>query len=200
MNQLPTLHNLMLWKLWNCSPTNLCPKCGKDQTNKHVLSNCSSPDALAQYTDRHNQVLELIAKWIVPQLKSSQTLYCDLRVPGARQACDLFNGFRPDLAIVSSTKIIVGELTVCHETNLQKSKDYKLQKYSQLAAAKASEFKRHEVQVHTIEVSTLGFVVVDPNFYKSVGLPNFDPPLLKEVVRSAISSSRSIFCNRGVVK
>src|SRR6267154_1706782 len=47
MSQLPTLHDL---KLWNCSSTNLCPGCGLDQTNKHVLSNCSSPDALAQYT------------------------------------------------------------------------------------------------------------------------------------------------------
>src|SRR6266516_2353160 len=196
MNQLPTLHNL---KLWNRSSTNLCTRCGGDQTNKHVLSNCSSPDALAQYTDRHNLILEIIVKWIVPQLKSDHTLYSDLRVPGARPVCDIFNGYRPDLAIVSSTKIVVGELIVCHETNLQRSRDYKLQKYSQLAAAKASEFKRHEVLVHTIEVSTLGFVVVDPNFCKSVGLSSFDPPLLKDVVRSAISSSRSIFCNRGVI-
>src|SRR6267154_1441044 len=66
MSQLPTLHNL---KLWNCSSTNLCPKCGVDQTNKHVLSNCSSPDALARYTYRHNRILELIARWIVPQLE-----------------------------------------------------------------------------------------------------------------------------------
>ena len=136
----------------------------------------------------------------MPQLKSSQILYCDLGVPGARPSCDLFNGFRPDLAVVSSTKIIDGELTVCHETNLQLSKDYKLQKYSQLAAARASEFKRHEVQVHTIEVSTLGFVVVDPNFCKSAGLANFDPPLIKNLARSAVLSSRSIFCNRGVKK
>ena len=123
MNQLPTLHNL---KLWNCSSTNLCPKCGLDQTNKHVLSNCSSHDALAQYTDRHNLILDLLARWVVPQLKSNQSLYCDLRVPGARPVCDLFKGFRPDLAIVSPTKIVVGELTVCHETNLQQSRDYKL--------------------------------------------------------------------------
>ena len=92
MNQLPTLHNL---KLWNCSTTNQCPRCGVDQTNKHVLSNCNSHDALARYTDRHNRILELIAKWIVPQLKSNQTLYCDLSVPGARPVCDLFNGVRP---------------------------------------------------------------------------------------------------------
>src|SRR6267154_2105157 len=113
MRQLPTLHNL---KLWNCSPTNLCPKCGVDQTNKHVLSNCSSPDALARYTDRHNRILELIARWIVPQLKSNQSLYCDLRVSGARSICDLFNSLRPDLAIVSPTKIVVGELTVMKPT------------------------------------------------------------------------------------
>src|SRR6266516_7481361 len=113
-NQLPTLHNL---KMWNCSKTSFCPSCGLDQTNKHVLSNCSFPDALARYTDRHNHILELIAKWIVPQLKSNYTLYCDLNVPGARPVCDLFIGFRPDLAIVSPTKIVVGELTVCHETN-----------------------------------------------------------------------------------
>src|SRR6267154_6113600 len=28
MSQLPTLHNL---RLWNCSPTHLCPSCGVDQ-------------------------------------------------------------------------------------------------------------------------------------------------------------------------
>src|SRR6266516_3078241 len=165
---LPTLPTL---KLWNRPPTNLCPKCGMDQTNKHVLSNCSSPDALAQYTDRHNQILELMAKWIVSQLKSNQSLYCDLRVPGARPVCDLFNGFRPDLAIVSSRKIVVGELTICHETNLQQSRDYKLQKYSNLEAARAGEFKSHAVLVHRIEVSTLGFVMAqpEPNFFKCGG-------------------------------
>src|SRR6266516_8191967 len=94
MNQLPTLHNL---KLLNRSNTSSCPKCGVDQTNKHVLSNCSFPVALSQYTDRHNRILEVITKWIVPQLKSNYTLYCDLNVPGARPVCDLFNGFRPDL-------------------------------------------------------------------------------------------------------
>ena len=193
MSQLPTLHNL---KLWNCSPTNLCPKCGLDQTNKHVLSNCNSPDALARYTDRHNHVLELMVKWIVPQLKSNQSLYCDLRVPGAHQICDLFNGFRPDLAIVSPSKIVVGELTVCHETNLHQSRDYKLRKYSNLEAARAGEFKRHAVRVHTIEVSTLGFVVAEPDFFKNGGIPNFDPTLVKALSKTAILASRSIYCNR----
>src|SRR6266516_4005472 len=176
MSQLPTFHNL---KIWNCSSTNQCPKCGEDQTNKHVLSNCGSHDALVRYTNRHNHILEIIAKWIVPQLKTNQTLYCDLSVLGARSVCDLFNGVRPDLAIVSPVKIVVGELTICHETNLVKSRDCKLQKYSNIEAARSSEFCRRPVKVHTIEVSTLGLVVAEPDFFKSAGLSLFDHRIIK---------------------
>src|SRR6266516_3033595 len=193
MSQLPTLHNL---KIWNCSSSNQCPKCGEDQTNKHVLSNCSSQDALARYTDRHNRILGIIANWIVPQLKTNQTLYCDLSVPGARAVCDLFNGVRPDLAVVSPHRIVVGELTVCHETNLIKSRDYKLQKYSNLEAARASEFSRRPVKVYTIEVSTLGLVVAEPDFFKNSGILPFDPQIIKELAKLAVKLSKSIYHNK----
>src|SRR6266516_3820702 len=193
MCQLATLHNL---KIWNCATSNLCPNCGVDQTNKHVLSNCSSPDALARYTNRHNTILDIIAKWIVPKMKPNHSLFCDLRVPGSRQVCDLFNGPRPDLAIVSSSSIVIGELTVCHETNMLHSREYKLDKYSNLESAKSSEFRDRKVLVHTIEVSTLGFVVAEPNFFKFGGIPNFDPPLIKELGKAAVLASRDIFANR----
>jgi len=193
MNQLPTLHNL---KLWNCSPTNLCPSCGLDQTNKHVLSNCNSPDALARYTNRHNTILEIIAKWIVPKLKNNQSLYCDLSVPGAYHVCDLFNGPRPDLAIVSPSMIVVGELTICHETNMQKSRDYKLNKYSNLENARANEFRSRRVWIHKVEVSTLDFVVAEPNFFKHGEIPVFDPTMIMALSKAAILASRSIYCNR----
>ena len=193
MSQLPTLHNL---KIWNCSSTNQCPKCGGDQTNKHVLSNCSSHDALMRYTDRHNRILEIIARWIVPQLKTDQTLYCDLSVPGARTVCDLFNGVRPDLAVVSPQRIVVGELTICHETNLIKSRDYKLNKYSKIETARSSEFCRRPVKVHTIEVSTLGLVVAEPDFFKNSGLPSFDPLIIKELAKAALALSKSIYHNK----
>jgi len=193
MSQLPTLHNL---KLWNCSSTNLCPSCGTDQTNKHVLSNCSSPEMLARYTDRHNNILELIAKWIAPQLKNNQSLYCDLSVPGAHQICDLFNGPRPDLAIVSPFKVVIGQLTVCHETNMMRSREYKMQKYSNLGAARSTEFRSRAFSVHTMEVSTLGFVVAEPSFFTNAGIHCFDPIILKALSKSAILASRSIYCNR----
>ena len=100
------------------------------------------------------------------------------------------------MAILSPTKIVVDELTVCHETNLQQSRDYKLQKYANLEAVRASEFRSRSVLVHTIEVSTLGFVVAEPNFFRNVGIQNFDTNLLKDLSRMALLASRSIYCNR----
>jgi len=94
-------------------------------------------------------------------------------VPGGLPVCDLFNGFRPDLAIVSPKKIVIGELTVCHETNLIKSRDYKLQKYLNLEAAISSGFSGRSVQVHTLEISTLGFVVAEPDFFKKWRVKKF---------------------------
>ena len=91
---------------------------------------------------------------------------------------------------------MIGELTVCHETNLERSRDYKLQKYSNLEAARTVEFRNRRVEVHTIEVSTLGFVVAEPNFFKQAGIPPLDHLLLKELARSAVLASRSIYCNR----
>ena len=130
-------------------------------------------------------------------MKPNQSLFCDLRVPGARQVCDLFNGPRPDLAIVSSTSMVIGELTVCHETNMQHSREYKLKKYSNLESAKSSEFRDRRVLVHTIEVSTLGFVVAEPNFFKLGGISCFDPSLIKELGKAAVLASRDIFVNTG---
>src|SRR6266516_2298415 len=130
------------------------------------------------------------------KLKCSHFLYCDLGVPGARSVCDLFIGFRPDLAIVSPTKIVIGELTVCHETNLIKSWDYKLQKYSKLDTAIASDLSRHTVLVNTIEISTLGFVVAEPNFFKNGGIPVFDPPLVKDLAKAATLASKAIYDSR----
>src|SRR6266516_7490442 len=130
------------------------------------------------------------------KLKCSHFLYCDLGVPGARSVCDLFIGFRPDLAIVSPTKIVVGELTICHETNLIKSWDYKLQKYANLEAAVSSEFSRRTVLVNTIEISTLGFVIAEPDFFKNGEIPNFDLPIIKDLSKTAVLASKSIYDSR----
>src|SRR6267154_2736630 len=137
-----------------------------------------------------------MAKWILTHIEGTKSLYCDLRVPGARQVCDLFNGPRPDLAIVFPSRIVAGELTVLHETSLRDSRDYKLNKYSNLEASRSSAFKHNSVSVHTLEVSTLGFVAAEPNFFKIGGIPPFDQPLLQELTKVAVLASRSTYCNR----
>ena len=100
------------------------------------------------------------------------------------------------IIIVFPSNIVVGELTVCRETNLQSSRDFKLNKYANLSAAKSSAFKHYTLSVHTIEVSTLGFVVAEPDFFKRGGLPKFNNFLLSELSRTAILASRDIYCNR----
>ena len=192
-NQLPTLKNL---KIWGCSNTDICPLCGLTQTNKHVLSNCSAPEALARYLGRHNKILRLLADWIKPKLGGDWTLYCDLAIAGARHVSDLFIGSRPDLAIVNSTKILICELTVCHETNLESSRQFKLNKYSNISSAKSSLVKNHLVKVFTIEVTSLGFVAIDQNFLTEASLPRFNKPFLEDVTRTVIMSTHDIYAKR----
>ena len=44
---------------------------------------------------------------------------------------DLFQNFRPDIAVLKNNMITILELIVCHELNLTKSKkQYKVSKYS----------------------------------------------------------------------
>ena len=192
MNQLPTLSNL---KLWGCSPTDCCPLCGLNQTNKHVVSNCSAPEVLARYLDRHNKILRLLANWIKPKLRG-ETLFCDLTIAGARHVSDLFVGVRPDLAVVNPSRIVVCEVTVCHETNLESSRLYTLNKYANKAAKKSFLVKNHLVKVYSLEVSTLGFISYDPNFLKEVSLPNFDRSFLTDITKTAVMATHDIYANR----
>ena len=189
MNQLPTLKNL---KLWGCSNCDLCSKCGRCQSNKHVLSHCSSPEALARYFDRHNKILKLIGNWIKPKMNSTANVYYDLTIPGTRHISDLFNGVRPDLAIVNSSRIDICELTVCHETNLESSRKYKLNKYSNISSRRSCLVENHTVNVYTIEISVLGFVIVDPNFLQQRGLASFSNALLTEITKTAVLASHDI--------
>ena len=39
---------------------------------------------------------------------------------------------RPDIALVDGSKIVILELTVCHESNLEKSKLFKFEKYTKI--------------------------------------------------------------------
>ena len=94
-------------------------------TNKHVLSNCSCPTALHRYTVRNNAVLSLLIAWLRSNISCQQRLYADLVEVNVLPVDDLFRGYRPDIAVACADFIYVLELTVCHETNMIHSHDYK---------------------------------------------------------------------------
>ena len=72
-SQLPTLANLVRW---GKKSSNLCPLCNTTQTNKHVLSNCSNPDVLDRYLERHNNILALLGNWFKSNLKKRFRTLC----------------------------------------------------------------------------------------------------------------------------
>ena len=73
--QLPTAKNL---KRWGKTSDSSCPLCTREQTNKHVLSNCSATAALERYKTRHDNVLLILAEWISSVTKPGQSIYVDI--------------------------------------------------------------------------------------------------------------------------
>ena len=101
-----------------------------------MFSNCDSSIALNRYTQRHDAILYAIADWIYNSKLTCQSLYVDINNPKFKPISDLFdNEFRPDLVILQNNFVTVLELTVCHETNMVKSKLYKLNKYCNISKA-----------------------------------------------------------------
>jgi hypothetical protein len=194
--QLPTLANLAKWKRVT-DP--FCPLCNQSspQTNKHVLSNCSSPTALSRYTDRHNAVLEAIAEWIHEGKPADQSLHADLPSSKFLPISDLFEKeVRPDLALANNSSITIVELTVCHETNLLKSKEFKMNKYKNIMKSVRIKFPPPSIHLFTIEVSTLGFVADTSELVKIIKMPKMPKTLQNKIAYIALEKSYSIYCSR----
>ena len=107
-SQLPTLANLVRW---GRASSNLCPLCGAVQSNKHVLSNCSHPDALLKFTSRHNKILDLLAAWFSSKLNSKSALFVDLPVQNINKLLTIFSSVRPDLVIVKEKSALIVKLS-----------------------------------------------------------------------------------------
>ena len=195
-SQLPTLANL---KRWGRSVDDKCPLCSNIQTNKHVLSNCGSKAALSRYTERHNNVLGLLAKWINDRISKTHKLYVDLPYSNFLQQQDLFSNLRPDLAVVTNNKIVVLELTICHETNLESSKSFKINKYKHLKENVTERFKHLNLSVCTCELSVLGVLSIDDSFFNDVGISKFDNSFLTELSMTVINLSFDIYNQRHIL-
>ena len=192
---LPTAANLKRWNRVQDATCSLCAS-GKVQTNKHVLSNCGSPTALRRYTVRHNEMLCLIINWLRSCLTSEQLIYGDLPESNILPVSDLFNCYRPDIAIADNNSICTLELTVCHETNLISSRDYKRNKYKNIADNGSTLVGNRKIIPHTIEISTLGFISNISDFCKAVRIPQMSVSLKRDIVATVLKSSFQIYCNR----
>jgi len=191
---LPTASNLAKWGRLQDPVCSLC-KMGVNQTNLHVLSNCSASAALARYTARHNDILQLIVNWLKSVLTKDQILFCDLP-EYAFPISELFTSKRPDIAISDNTSLITLELTVCHESNMITSKQYKLDKYQCLADCRVHKERHKSLKNYTVEVSTLGFLSSTANFSKACKVPEMSKSLKQEIIRTVLNSSYKIYCNR----
>ena len=194
--QLPTASNLARWKKI-LDPS--CPLCQKRQTNKHVLSNCGSLSALERYKQRHDKVLTILAEWMRRNIKPNHTIHVDLEAfEGYRPLSELFTSKRPDIAILSANRIDTLELTVCHETNMLKSKPYKQSKYENLKQDLKSTYKNCRLINHTAEVSTLGIMSDFSSFANQTLMASLPDNINTNIILSVISSSFVIYCNRNL--
>ena len=188
---LPTASNLFRWKIATSPTCTLCMN--KPQSNAHVLSNCSAPKALERYTLRHNAILSILACWITSTKSKDQQLFADLPLSTCSQIADIFlTCVRPDLVLVDE-KIHVLELTVCHENNLAKSRQYKQNKYSNISDHLDSKFVNYEVELFTIEVSVLGFISDISDFCADAKLSQMPDYIKTEISKSAINNSYNIY-------
>ena len=107
---LPTNSNLAKWNQTTSSVCSLCS--APNQTNKHVLSNCSA--ALDRYTIRHNNILLLLAQWIQGTKPSDSTLCVDIDGATAFQPIEqvFLSVIRPDLVLFDASRVAVLELTI----------------------------------------------------------------------------------------
>ena len=140
--------------------------CGNIQTLAHVLSNCTVALDQGRLTWRHDSVLRSLIELIRPVLEEGFTLYSDLsgfRAPhgGVIPPDILVTNLKPDLFIVNllTNEIVFFELTCPWDSNVQRSHDYKEEKYAPLVADLSRDFK---VYNYSVEISARG-QITKPN-------------------------------------
>ena len=149
---------------------------------------------------RHDEIVKLLCNWIKAQAGSSIQLIAD--VVGCNQVVlqEIFQKFRPDVVLLYPDRSIsIWELTICHETNIEKSRAYKREKYSSLADDLMPKYKGFRLTLNTIEVTSLGLMSDKLSFNLSSSLKSPPVSLLLDITRSVISNSYNIYRNRNFV-
>ena len=87
------------------------------------------------------------------------------------------------------------ELTVCHELNLLKSKQYKIDKYKNLVSDLRSSVNFTKLKLFTLEVSTLGFSD-SSELTDYLNISKLSVEIKKEVINTVLNYSYWIYCHR----
>src|SRR6266536_1930078 len=106
----------------------------------------------------------------------------------------------PGIAIKSESCIDTLELTVCHESNIIKSKDFKSAKYTNLNRDLLPKYSNLKLNNYTIEVTTLGIISDISKFTKNNLMNPMHDNIKLLIFNSTISSSYAIYCNRNTLE
>ena len=140
---------------------------------------------------------QLLAEWLLSAKSADQSLYADIPSEKWNSVDKIFQSTcRPDLVLVDKLNISILELTICRETNLEKSKQYKLSKYQNIHDHIQPHLRNYSVKTFTIEVSTLGFISNYRDFIKSMNLPKLSKSIMHTIIQSVLKSSHNIYCFR----
>ena len=110
--------------------------------------------AEGRYTWRHDSILYTLLQYLCQLKNYGFNIYGDLE--GYCKTSELFHSFRPDIVLVKDDTIYILELTCCFETNTEKSRNFKMNKYIDIKNDCTRRF-RHCKKIF-IEITSLGLV------------------------------------------
>ncbi len=141
-------------------------------------------------------MLHIICNWLLNCIDTNNVLHADIVLDKVKPVEDIFNRLRPDIVVVAPGKVQVLELTICHESNFAKSKQYKLDKYCNLREELKIQSQNLNFQVFTLEISSLGLMENCSHIIKEMINSKLPQQIYRDIVRSVIGNSYNIYRNR----
>ena len=189
---LPNKSNLFRWKI---TENNKCIMCQQPETQLHILSNCCK--YLDRYKWRHDSILKTLLNKISRSSCDNIEIFADCEEGNYPCTSDLFEHVRPDIVVLIDSKVIVIELTVCFDTNTEKSRQYKQNRYKNIKGQILIPYK--EMEIVFLEFTTLGFI--SKSSYTSFNLLLGKLGIIQnrtviKCMETAIRGSYYIFCRR----
>ncbi len=192
---LPTGDNL---KKWGKKVSEECSLCGNNETLHHTLNFCPTSLAQGRYTFRHNQIVTHLVKFLKDN-NSSISVFADLEghtINGGTVPPQVIpTQEKPDIVVIKSDHVFLIELSVPFETNIDKARSYKMDRYASLLNdIKDNGFK---CDLICLEVGSRGLVTKDNklsirSIAKIVGTKKVRD-LWRDVSRIAVLGSYAIF-------